>query len=133
LVVSVEQGSGVQAWQGIVPLSGASLAQCIENYFAVSEQLPTAILLAADEYSAAGLLLQKLPTPEGEAGAAGAQDLWEEVIALMATLGPAELLVSDPAQLLARLFGTRDIRLFDAETVRFACRCDRERVAAMLR
>lgn len=133
LVVSVEQGGGVPAWQGIVPLGGHSLAQCIEEYFAASEQLPTVILLAADEFSAAGLLLQKLPANGGEAGAAGAQDLWEEVIALMATLGPAELLASDPAQLLASLFGTHDIRLFDAETVRFACRCDRERVAAMLR
>src|SRR5690606_10741541 len=73
MVVSVEQGAGVPAWQGIVPLDGVSLGECLEHYFATSEQLPTVIVLAADEYSAAGLLLQKLPTPSaaGEGDDAG--------------------------------------------------------------
>jgi molecular chaperone Hsp33 len=135
LVVSVEQGAGAPPWQGIVPIAYDSLASCLENYFAVSEQLPTAIVLAADEFHAAGLLLQKLPAPadEGEAAAAATQDLWEEATALLATLGGAELLATGAPELLARLFGAHDLRLFDAEEVRFACRCDRERVAAMLR
>lgn len=135
LVVSVEQGGDVPPWQGIVPLDGASLAQCLENYFAASEQLPTAIHLAADEGSAAGLLLQKLPgaATGGEAAAAGAQDVWEEAQALIATVSAAELLAGEPEHLLGSLFGTRDIRLFEGDNVRFACRCDRQRVAAMLR
>ena len=135
MVVSVEQGGRGPAWQGIVPLDGHSLAQCLENYFASSEQLPTAIVLAADEYGAAGLMLQKLPAPQsgGEAQDSGARELWEEVIALLATLGGSELLTARPEKLLVNLFGSRDIRLFDAEPVRFGCRCDRERVSAMLR
>ena len=135
LVVSVEQGSGVTAWQGIVPLDGQSLAQCLERYFAVSEQLPTMIVLAANAEGAAGLLLQKLPTPEsqGEGAAAAVQDLWEEATALLGTLGGDELLATEPAELLRRLFGSHDLRLFDGEPVRFACRCSRERVASMLR
>jgi molecular chaperone Hsp33 len=135
LVVSVEQGAGSPPWQGIVPLVAGSLAACLENYFAVSEQLPTAIVLAADEIQAAGLLLQKLPAPadEGEAAAAATQDLWEEASALLATLGANELLATSAEDLLSNLFGAHDLRLFDAEAVRFACRCDRERVAAMLR
>jgi molecular chaperone Hsp33 len=135
LVVSVEQGAGAPPWQGVVPLDGPSLAACLENYFLVSEQLPTAIVLAADQHFAAGLLLQKLPAPaaEGEVAAAGTQDLWEEATALLSTLRPAELLSLDPQQLLSSLFGAHDLRLFEGEAVRFACRCDRERVAAMLR
>lgn len=135
LVVSVEQGGEAPPWQGVVPLEGPSLARCLENYFLVSEQLPTAIVLAADDQHAAGLLLQKLPAPaaEGEVAAAGTQDLWEEATALLATLRPAELLALDPQQLLSSLFGAHDLRLFEGEPVRFACRCDRERVAAMLR
>lgn len=135
LVVSVEQGGGGPPWQGIVPLDGASLAQCLENYFATSEQLPTVIVLAADEFNAAGLLVQKLPAPQaqGESAGAGTQDVWEEVMALMATVGAAELLAAEPEQLLANLFGAHDVRLLDGDPVRFACRCDRERVAAMLR
>jgi molecular chaperone Hsp33 len=135
LVVSVEQGEGVAPWQGIVPLDGDSLAACLAHYFEVSEQLPTLIVLAANEQAAAGLLLQKLPAPggQGEAAAAAAQDLWEEATALLATLGADELLATDPEALLRRLFGAHDIRLFEAERVSFACRCDRERVSALLR
>ncbi len=134
LVVSVEQGAGVEPWQGVVPLDGGSLAACLENYFLVSEQLPTCIMLAADAEHAAGLLLQKLPAPAelGEAAAASVQDVWEEATALLRTLTSAELLTCDAQELLRRLFGNRDLRLFDAEPVRFACRCSRERVAAML-
>jgi molecular chaperone Hsp33 len=134
LVVSVEQGEGVSPWQGIVPLDGDSLSACLENYFDVSEQLPTAIMLAASEEYAAGLLLQKLPAPaaQGEGAAATALDVWEEATALLATLQPEELLAWEPDELLRRLFGTHDLRLFEGERVRFACRCDRERVASML-
>lgn len=134
LVVSVEQGGAAAPWQGIVPLDGGSLAACLENYFLASEQLPTALVLAANAEHAAGLLLQKLPAADaGEAAAAGVQDLWEELTALLSTLGADELLATGPQELLQRLFGAHDVRLFDAEAVRFACRCDRERVAAMLR
>lgn len=134
MAVSVEQGNG-QPWQGVVPLDGDSLAQCLENYFATSEQLPTMIRLAADEYGAAGLLLQKMPAAdrEGEVAAAATQDLWEEATALMATVSRDELLAGDCEKLLGHLFGSRDLRLFEAENVRFACRCDRQRVEAMLR
>jgi molecular chaperone Hsp33 len=135
LVVSVEQEAGAPPWQGIVPLDGSSLALCLQHYFAVSEQLPTVLVLAANEANAAGLLLQKLPAPaaQGEAAAAGTQDLWEEVTALLATLRGEELLACGALELLGNLFGTHDLRLFEGEEVRFACRCDRERVAAMLR
>jgi molecular chaperone Hsp33 len=135
LVVSVEQGDGITPWQGIVSLEGASLAECVERYFAVSEQLPTMIVLAANAEAAAGLLLQKLPAAEsqGEGAAAAVQDVWEEATAFLATLGADELLACEPRELLHRLFGAHDLRLFDGEPVRFACRCSPERVASMLR
>jgi molecular chaperone Hsp33 len=135
LVVSVEQGGGAAPWQGIVPLDGDSLAACLAHYFEVSEQLPTVIVLAANSEAAAGLLLQKLPAPsgQGEAAAVAAQDLWEEATALLGTLGADELLTTEPELLLRRLFNAHDVLLFEAEPVAFLCRCDRERVAGLLR
>ncbi len=134
LVVSVEQGGGASPWQGVVPLEASSLARSLESYFAASEQLPTVIVLAADEFHAGGLLLQKLPASgASESAAAAARDLWEEVTALMSTVGPTELLAAAPEELLGSLFAGHEVRLFDGEDVRFACRCDRERVATMLR
>jgi molecular chaperone Hsp33 len=134
LVVTVDtQGEGLP-WQGIVPLSGTTLAQCLERYFETSEQLPTRLLLAADAHRAAGLLLQKLPSPEsvGEAGEGRLRDLWDEAALLLSTLGPRELLDSEAQALLQRLFAEHDLRLFDGEPVRFHCRCSPERVVGLL-
>src|SRR5665213_3523667 len=60
---------------------GDSLAACLENYFATSEQLPTRIALAADGNCAAGVLLQKMPPPssQGESLAAAAHQVWEDL------------------------------------------------------
>jgi molecular chaperone Hsp33 len=136
LVITVEQGSsGAPPWQGIVPLDRGSLAASLEQYFENSEQVPTRIMLGADEHQACGLLLQKLPTPtaQGEAGEARVLDVWEEASALLLTVKEDELLASEPRDLLESVFARHDLRLFDAESVRFACRCSKERVASMLR
>ena len=134
LVITVEQGGGAQPWQGIVPLAGDSLATSLERYFEVSEQLPTRVILAANDQQAAGLMLQKLPAPTGtgEAGEAQLHDVWEETAALLSTLGGEELMAVAPQLLLERLFAAHDVRLFESHPVRFACRCSRERVASML-
>lgn len=52
-------------YQGIVPFEGDTLAELLENYMARSEQIPTRLWLAADEESAFGLLLQRLPASGG--------------------------------------------------------------------
>jgi molecular chaperone Hsp33 len=133
MIISVEQGDA-PAWQGVVPLDGASLAACLESYFESSEQLSTRFVFAANEQRAAGVLLQKMPgaTGEGEAAAAQGQLVWEEAGLLLATLGGGELLAVEPQQLLPRVFAGHDLRLLDGDAVRFACRCSRERVARML-
>ena len=56
---------GQQAYQGIVPLDGASVAVVIENYMMRSEQLDTRMWLAADDQVSRGMLLQKLPRHSG--------------------------------------------------------------------
>lgn len=138
MIITVEQG-GAQNWQGVVSLDGDDLASCLERYFEVSEQLPTRVVLAADERRAAGILLQKLPgtpgmtgSPVGEAGDALRQQVWEEAALLLSTVGKEELLASEAQPLLERVFAEQVVRLFDGAAVNFACRCSRERVARML-
>ncbi|MFM1887655.1 MAG: Hsp33 family molecular chaperone HslO [Pseudomonadota bacterium] len=135
LVVSLETGGATPAWQGIVALDQPTLAACLQRYFENSEQLPTRLELAADGHQACGLLLQKLPLPAsaGEVAAGQAQDLWDESCLLLGTLRREELLADGPRRLLGKLFAEHDVRLFDAEPVRFRCRCDRPRVAGLLR
>ncbi|KGM55218.1 heat shock protein Hsp33 [Lysobacter daejeonensis GH1-9] len=113
-------------YQGLVALDSDTLAGAFEGYFRQSEQLPTRLLLAVDDTRAAGLMLQKLPGDSGDA------DGWNHVGALFDTLGPAELLATDTATLLTRLFHEGDVRLLGSRALRFACSCSRERVESML-
>ena len=70
-----------QRYQGVVPLSGERLADCLREYFEASEQLPTRLWLHATENGASGLLLQRLSDDsvqartgvERRSGAAGAR------------------------------------------------------------
>ncbi len=127
-----EDGAGTRnAYQGIVPLEGADVAAALGSYLERSEQTPTRMWLAADARRAVGLMLQRLPAH----GAVGAQDddAWRRAGMLAATLGRDELLASDAATLLHRLFWQEALNRFDARPIRFACRCSRARVAGMLR
>ncbi|HEY8026904.1 MAG TPA: Hsp33 family molecular chaperone HslO [Burkholderiaceae bacterium] len=134
---------GQQAYQGIVPLDGDNVASVIENYMLRSEQLDTKLWLAADAKISRGMLLQKLPQEGGHAVARTAagetidaddpNDAWDRALALGATLGREELLSTDIATLLHRLFWEETIRVFDAQHPSFHCGCTREKVGGMLK
>lgn len=137
---------GVHPYQGVVPLNDehaarfSRLAEAVEQYMRLSEQLETKIVLAADADSAAGMLIQRMPL-EGEAnleGRVGAEqaaellDAFPRIAMKVATLKPEELLKLPMEQLLHRLFWEEPLRRFDPSQPRFACTCSRERVGRML-
>ncbi|MGA7540764.1 MAG: Hsp33 family molecular chaperone HslO [Steroidobacteraceae bacterium] len=130
--VTVEADERNMRYQGIVPLSGESLAGSLEAYFARSEQLPTRVLLAADETFGAGVLVQKLP--EG-ATSDDAQlgDVWEQAERGIERLRPEDLLRCPVEELLGRGFADHDMRLFRGAPVQFECRCSHGRVTSLLR
>ncbi len=134
LTVTIEAQERAARYQGIVALQGDSFAECLSNYFAASEQLPTRIVLAADGAHAAGVLVQKMPaaSDQGEALGARSQRAWEDVQRNLGTLQSGLLGSAGPEQLLQRLCGQHDSRLFSATPVRFACRCSRRRVEGLL-
>ena len=47
LAFTVDQGQHTERYQGVVPLEGATLADCAHTYFRQSEQLPTGLKIAA--------------------------------------------------------------------------------------
>jgi molecular chaperone Hsp33 len=134
LAVTIEQDAGGERYQGVVPLVTARLADCLEQYFERSEQLPSRLVLAAGPERAAGLLLQRVAM--GEAGSEAqrreADDTWRRLGLLAATLSPKELADLPCRELLRRLFPADDIRLFEGTPVFFQCTCSRERVAGIL-
>jgi molecular chaperone Hsp33 len=135
LSVTIEADERASRYQGIVALEGENLAGCIENYFATSEQLPTRIALTSDGRCTAGVLLQKLPlsNAQGEALGAMSHDAWEDLQARIGTLEPSELRHGSAEQVLQRVCGEHDCRLFTGDAVHFACHCDVARVADVLR
>jgi molecular chaperone Hsp33 len=132
LAITIERGAGKDRYQGIVPVAGESLADCLDHYFAGSIQVPTRLWLATGAERSAGMLLQRLP--ESVPGRRESEDDdWERLLALAGTLRAEELLGLGHRELLGRLFAEDDVRLFGEAPVTFACSCDRERVATTLR
>lgn len=113
-------------YQGLVEMASESLSGAFEDYFLRSEQLPTRILLAADDNAAAGLMLQQLPGSDGDA------DGWNRASTLFDTLTPAELLGLDADTLLHRLFHEESPEAMGGRELRFGCSCSRQRVADVL-
>jgi molecular chaperone Hsp33 len=137
LGITIEPRIGGQSYQGIVALSPEGLAASAETYFAQSEQLPTAIRLAAVPvlepgkkiaWRAGGMLLQA--TPETALRA----DDWERLVSHLRTLEDFELIDTglSAETLLWRLFHEDETRVHPAEPLAFRCACDPERIAAVL-
>lgn len=139
VTVTIENSERTSRYQGVVPLTGEGLAGCLQHYFERSEQLPTRLWLAATPERAAGLLLQRLPTgasasaEQDELQAAEADEDWNRVLHLAATLTPVELAQLPGSDLLRRLFHEEDVRVFDPGPVYFQCTCSKERVVGILR
>jgi len=124
---------GQQAYQGIVPLEGETVADALQHYMKASEQLDTRLWLAADAGHAAGLLLQRLPDQGGTTQGAEEADTWGRAVHLASTLSHDELLQADTDTLIHRLYWEETLTAFEPAPVRWFCPCTRERVAGMLR
>lgn len=132
VAVTVEADERNARYQGIVPLSGDSLAGSLEAYFARSEQLPTRVLLAADGERGAGVLVQKLPE-DAASDDSQMREIWEEAERGIEQLSAEDLLRCPVEELLGRGFAAQDMRLFRGAPVQFECRCSHGRVTSLLR
>ena len=146
LAFTADQGRGSPAYQGIVPLEGATLAECAHAYFRESEQIDTVIkahagTTAADGWRAGALLVQRTPLADPAMLARGAEDrredyeeAWRRAVTMMASTSDAELVDRDldPDVLLYRLYREDGVRVFEPQPLRFACRCSRQKAEDVL-
>ncbi|MGB8339208.1 MAG: Hsp33 family molecular chaperone HslO [Burkholderiales bacterium] len=126
-VITIDPKDSRQTYQGIVELTGETVAETLQHYMETSEQLATRLWLTTANNQAAGLLLQKLPG-ELEMDV----DAWNRAVHLASTVKSAELLLP-PEKILHLLYHEEDVRLFEPIAVSFRCTCSRERVVGMLR
>jgi len=140
---------GQQPYQGVVPLFDderqklENFSEVLQHYMLQSEQLDTTLVLAADDKTAAGLLIQRLPVMgEGNLSAKstaadedeiGRNEDYNRISILAASLQRDELLTLDAETILRRLFWEEKLVRFEPLTPKFACSCSRERVSNMIR
>ena len=162
LAMTVDQGSHMERYQGIVALDGGTLEDVAHGYFQQSEQIPTLVRLAVAQHSvrggssphwrAGGALVQFLP-PHGQSvmpdlpgdgdfdNAETADpdfvedDKWTTTRAYLQTVADDELADPDLSaeRLLFRLFNEPGVRVFDPMPLEERCTCSAERIEAMLR
>jgi len=144
LAITVDQGPDTQRYQGVVPLEGATLADCAHAYLRRSVQLDAVIKVAAarsadsGRWRAGGLMLQRL-ADKGVQRQSGdpdaAEDAWRRAVLLMGSCTPEELVAPrlHPHDLLYRLFNEDGVRVFAQSALEMRCRCSRGRVENVLR
>ena len=140
---------GQQPYQGVVPLFDDhrnkldKFSDVLQHYMLQSEQLDTTLVLAADDKSAAGLLIQRLPI-KGEGNLAakasmadedeiGLNEDYNRISILAASLKSDELLQLDADTILRRLFWEEKFIRLETLTPSFSCSCSRDRVSNMIR
>ena len=128
LAITIEPQGG-ERYQGIVPMDKDTLGECLEDYFAQSEQLATKIKLSANHQTASGILVQQMPrTVEKEKSEAD----WQHIGALLDSLQSDEQLSLSHEDQLYRLFHNEKTRLLNAEQLQFYCSCSKPRTAKTL-
>jgi molecular chaperone Hsp33 len=86
------------------------------------------VMLAANDLTAAGFFLQKLPSADDKD-----PDGWSRVEHLARTLKPAELLSLDAQTILTRLYHDETVRIFAPQAVRHDYPPNPEKIHDMLR
>lgn len=144
LAFTVDQGTDTERYQGIVELTGATLAECAKQYFAQSEQLDTEVMVASRPpmgdggWAVGAIMIQRMPGSQPGAPILThdeSQEAWRTATILLASLTEDELL--DPAlpvaQVAYRLFHAEGLQAWEAKPLAARCRCSLPKIASALR
>lgn len=159
LAFTVDQGSHMERYQGIVAIEGTALSHSVQHYFDQSEQILTSLRVAAgrigNTWRAGAIMLQRIPEeggdalvpadPEGKVVSLEVnksiekthqerQEDWNRSVILMQTCTAEEFIAPDlhSSELLLRLFHEEGVRVFEPKTVFKGCRCSEEKVMNVL-
>jgi len=132
LIFSVA-GLGQEPYQGVVALAHKTLAEAVKDYFRLSEQIDTELILRQDKDQGRIILIQRMPGKTDVAPEV-ATDLWETVTVLLNSVRDQELF-SDltPDEILFRLFHANKLQVFEPKTPHFECRCYRGKMENFLK
>jgi len=142
LAITIDQGSFMERYQGIVKLEGDTITHAAEEYFRSSEQLPTKIILACDQdehgiWQACAIMIQHYArSAEGEyvRDETKTKEDWNNSSILLNTIKKVELLDKKLSlqNLLIRLYHEAGVRVFDHTEVTANCRCSEDKIRTVL-
>ncbi len=142
LAITIDQGSFMERYQGIVKLEGDTITHAAEEYFRSSEQLPTKIILACDQdehgiWQACAIMIQHYArSAEGEyvRDETKTKEDWNNSSILLNTIKKVELLDKKLSlqNLLIRLYNEAGVRVFDHTEVTANCRCSEDKIRTVL-
>ena len=124
---AVTVDAGERPYQGIVEIDATSLAASLEHYFARSVQVPSHVMLLANEELAAGILLQQVP------GQSIDEDDWNRLHFLIETMSPGDFEGEAGLGLIGKLFAEDDVRVYKPRAVNFRCRCSARKTEDVLK
>ncbi|MDO4698691.1 MAG: Hsp33 family molecular chaperone HslO [Pasteurellaceae bacterium] len=129
LVISIIPTDG-ERYQGVIGLDKPTISECLEDYFARSEQLATQLTIRVGEFNgqavAGGTLLQIVPD------GTGSPDDFEHLATLASTIKDDELFGLTAEALLYRLFHEETVEVYPPQQTEFKCGCSRERSGAAI-
>lgn len=142
MAFTVDQGEFAERYQGIVELKTESLIASVQHYFAQSEQINTAMVMAVGKidglWRASGIMLQEMPEEtkhyDNDNKNDAHEDDWRRAMVLMSSAKDEELLSAELSapDLLIRLFHEEGIRTYPPTVLKNICRCSPERVLSVL-
>ncbi len=128
MAITINQYKNTNSYQSIVPIRSVSMADNLMHYFAQSEQIPSKVWLAISDESAAGMILQLMPGQN----TLQREQFWEYAVQIGHTISEEELLTLDNETILYRLYHETVLRLYDARSIHFKCRCNPEKMKQVL-
>lgn len=128
------RAAGEQPYQGVVPLTGNTVAETIESYMTQSEQIRTRLWLCANNITCGGVLLQHVASHGGnESDKPVDAEGFDHLAVFAQTVKDEELLELDASELARRLFWEDNPVVLEEMHPTFACRCSRQGIESMIR
>lgn len=140
MVFTIDPAVGEDRYQGVVELTGTTLAESTHHFFRQSEQLETGVVLAgckaSEGLAGAALMIQRLPLPQNLVLEEKEEldDQWIHALSLTGSVNRKELLDKNLSNedLLYRLFWEGGVRVHESQPVKAQCRCSQEKIKDML-
>lgn len=117
-----------QPYVALVPLVGETFSEALESYFRSSEQVETTIRVAADEKSAGGVMVQKMPSDGGSLPEDYDAEGWSRIKLFVESVKTEELLGLPASEIDRRLFWEENPLVTMQAEPSFRCSCSEEKM-----